>query len=193
MRAFRLVAVAEALIVAVPLVEFGFTLEALQSMTRFSGRLSLVLFSLMFLLLPGNEDIFKRNITSKPFHLFAFAHGIHLAELLCFVYLAQVQLIPYRLAGGMLAYAFIFAMPVLHQRNAAGLMEEKRFKTATTLYLFYLWLIFFMTYLPRVQGRLQDVGGTYIEFVVLLAWVSLLMGLRIARVFFGRLKTASRP
>jgi hypothetical protein len=185
------VAIAELLIAVAAAAEYGLTLEALQAATRFSGRLSLVLFSLMFLMLPKQERRFHENITPRPFHLFAFAHGIHLIELLAYVYLAGIQLIPYRLAGGMLAYSFIFIMPVLHNRQIKQTLNERRYRQAMMVYLYYLWLIFFMTYLPRVQGVLPGVGGSYGEFVILLAWVSLIMGVRLSSEFFGRRRPAA--
>jgi hypothetical protein len=47
------------------------------------------------------------------------------------------------------------------------------------VFQYYVWLIFFLTYLPRVQGTLPSAGGSYWEHVALLGWVSLLLGMKI--------------
>jgi len=55
------------------------------------------------------------------------------------------------------------------------------------IYLYYVWFIFFMAYLPRVRGELPHVGGYYSEFVVLLAWVSLMMGVKLQSILMSKI------
>ena len=181
-----LVLIAEALIAWLAIYHYGYTLEGLQATTRFSGRLSLAIFSAMFIFLPRNRDKLYSLLSSKPFHIFAIAHGIHLMQLLAFVYLSNADLIPIRLAGGFLAYVFIFIMPLLHIYSDTGKISAKQFGIAETIYLYYVWFIFFMSYLPRVQGKLPQVGGSYWEFIVLLSWVSILMGMKLSSLMVHR-------
>lgn len=158
----------------------GFTLLALQTVTRFSGRLSLMVFSILFLLHGKNLD----TLTSfKPYLIFAVVHGIHLIELLSYVSLSGTNLIPIRVAGGALAYAFVFIMPLLDYKHLNGQLSKQKFSLCENVFLYYIWLIFFLTYLPRVQGRLPNVGGNYSEFVVLLAWVSTMLGIKLTMLF----------
>jgi hypothetical protein len=182
-KAVLTVIVLEILLVAFALVNYGNSLTALQAVTRYSGRLSLVLFSIIFLILPNTQRL-SRVLSHKPFMVFAVAHGIHLIELLGYVYLSGNELIPIRLAGGFVAYVLIFAMPVFQLRHERGLITETHFKVALTIYQYYVWFIFFMSYLPRVQGKLPNVGGEYWEFVVLLAWVCMLMGMKLSSLIF---------
>jgi hypothetical protein len=63
----------------------------------------------------------------------------------------------------------------------------KLFSTLTLIYQYYVWFIFFMTYLPRVRGELPNVGGSYAEFVALLAWVSLMMGVKLQSLLMNKL------
>jgi hypothetical protein len=177
--AILIVVIAEMLIAILATQHYGFTLEGLQATTRFSGRLSLAMFSVIFILLPSNRNILTKIFTEKVFLLFAVAHGIHLLELLSYVYFSNSVLIPIRLAGGFLAYIFIFALPVLQHYYENGKLSEKKYLTAENIYLYYVWFIFFMSYLPRVQGKLPNVGGSYWEFVVLLSWVCMLLGMKI--------------
>jgi hypothetical protein len=72
----------------------------------------------------------------------------------------------------------IFLMPWLQMKQEAQQIREKRFKQMSLIYLYYVWFIFFMTYLPRVRGELPSVGGSYKEFVILLGWVSIMMGFK---------------
>ena len=168
----------ELIIVAASIIMDGFSIAALQTTTRFSGRLSLFLFSLIFLL--HNKPAILHNWLSEKFYLlFAIVHGIHLAELLAYISLEGVRLIPIRLAGGFLAYAFIFLMPFLSNYARSGKITLKRFFTFETIFLYYIWLVFFLTYLPRVQGKLPTAGGTYAEHVALLGWVSTMLGIKL--------------
>lgn len=179
-----LVVILEFLIGAYAYFNYGFALEGLQAVTRYSGRLSLALFSIIFILLPQNELRAANIISSKPFHVFAVAHGIHLVELVTYVSLSGNDLIPIRLAGGFLAYAMIFAMPVIQDRHISGNITSKKYLIFQTVYLYYVWFIFFMSYLPRVQGKLLNVGGSYWEFVVLLSWVCMLLGMKLSSLIF---------
>lgn len=176
---------AELLIALLAIYNYGFTLEGLQATTRFSGRLSLVIFSLVFILL----SLDRKNLSLKPFHVFAIAHGIHLAELLSYVILSKANLIPVRLAGGFLAYVLIFTMPAIHSYYTSGKITPRKYILAENVYLYYVLFIFFMTYLPRIQGKLPNVGGSYPEFVALFVWVCALILMRLVILLYRRLRT----
>jgi hypothetical protein len=180
--------IAELLLGVLALHNYGATLEGLQAVTRFSGRFSLALFSILFILLPRQRNQLHFLFFNQPFLVFAVAHGIHLLELLSYVYFSGNPLIPSRLAGGFLAYVLIFSLPLLQQYYETGKISEKKYLLAETIYLYYVWFIFFMSYLPRVQGKLPNVGGSYQEFVILLAWVCILLGMKLSSVIIQRLK-----
>jgi len=185
-KAIVLVCALEVLIAALALYYYGFTVEGLQALTRYSGRLSLGLFSIIFILLPQHEEKLFGILSEKPFLVFAIAHGIHLVELLSYVSLSGNALIPIRAAGGFLAYVIIFAMPVIRHHYQQRSVTPNQYRISLTIYLYYVWFIFFMSYLPRVQGTLPNVGGTYVEFVVLLSWVCMLLGMKLPALFFPR-------
>jgi hypothetical protein len=115
-----------------------------------------------------------------------------LIQLLAFVYLSGNELIPIRLAGGFLAYVLIFAMPYAQYRFEFQKISIKAFSRLNLVYLYYVWFIFFMSYLPRVRGQLPDVGGSYSEFVVLLAWVSLMLGMKLQSQLMNKISNRSR-
>jgi len=179
--------IAELLLGVLAIHNYGATLEGLQAVTRFSGRFSLLIFSVIFILLPRNRKHLQVVLSEKPFLLFAIAHGIHLLELLSYIYFSGNALIPVRLAGGFLAYVLIFTMPIVQQYAEAGKLNEKKYTIIENIYLYYTWFIFFMSYLPRVQGKLPNVGGTYPEFVLLLAWVCMLLGMKATTLIKQRL------
>jgi hypothetical protein len=60
-----------------------------------------------------------------------------------------------------------------------GRVSPKAFSTLETIFIYYVWLIFFLTYLPRVQGRLPQAGGSFGEHVALLGWISALLGMKL--------------
>lgn len=174
----------EAGVAGLGIVNYGWTIEGLQAVTRFSGRFSLLVFSIIFLARQP-EDIYSW-LSPKPFHIFAIAHGIHLIELLSFIYLSGAPIILYRLAGGFVAYVLVFLMPVLAERLKKGLLTEITFNKFVIVFQYFVWGIFFLTYLPRVRGSLPNVGGSYLEHVVLLGWVSLILGMKLPKVLFKR-------
>jgi hypothetical protein len=161
----------------------GYTLEALHVITRFSGRLSLLAFSLI-LLLYDKRGVIRLDVA---FLLFAILHGIHLVELLLYVQMSGVELIPIRVLGGFIAYAMIFAMPFFVARNKAGKLTNKNFNRIEAVYFTYVWLIFFLTYLPRVMGTLPNVGGTFTEHVILFSWIILLGLIKMVSVIGAKL------
>jgi hypothetical protein len=150
----------------------------LHTITRFSGRLSLFVFSVIFLLY--NKPAITAWLSDRFYLLFAIVHGIHLAELLLFVLLSDIELVPLRIAGGFLAYVLIFAMPVLQYYRDIGRIEGKVFSTVEIIFVYYVWLIFFLTYLTRVQGMVPLAGGTFGEHVTLLGWTSTMLGMKLA-------------
>ena len=161
-------------------INYGATLETLQAVTRFSGRVSLTIFSLIFLFQNHRIVKLKNILSEKYFLIFAIAHGIHLFQLLAFIIISGNELIPLRLAGGILAYALIFIMPYIQHLVETRRLDDSHLKRINLIYLYYVWFVFFMTYYPRVSGSLPHAGGTYQEFVILLAWVMFMLGIKIS-------------
>jgi hypothetical protein len=168
-------------------INYGATLESLQAVTRFSGRASLVMFSIIFLFHNHRYVPVRKILSDQYFSIFAIAHGIHLIQLLAYVYLSGNELIPIRLLGGFVAYILIFIMPYAQHLFDTQRLSFKKYSTITLLYLYYVWFIFFMSYLPRVRGELPNVGGSYSEFVVLLAWVSFMMGIKLQALIMSKI------
>jgi hypothetical protein len=160
----------------------GLSLEALHTTTRFSGRLSLLIFSLIFLWINYPKKLIAW-LSEKFYFVFAIAHGIHLIELLFYISISGNPLIPIRLLGGFVAYAMIFVMPFLYDAYLSGKFTVRQFAFLKIFYQYYLWVIFFMTYLPRVRGTLANVGGNYWEFVVLLCWVLFMLFIKATSLF----------
>ena len=176
----------EVAIALLAIINYGVTVEALQAVTRFSGRTSLAIFSLVFLFQNHKQINIKFILSEKYFLIFAIAHGIHLGELLSYVYISGIHLVPYRVAGGFLAYSFIFAMPWLESLFQQSKLNARQFSITTLVYLYYVWLIFFMTYLSRVQGTFPNAGGSYSEHVALLGWVALMLGIKLSDLIYKR-------
>ena len=80
----------------------------------------------------------------------------------------------------------IFLMPWVHQRFDSGKVSATRFKTLSFAYLFYVWLIFFMTYVSRVNGSFPNAGGTHSEHVALMGWVCVMLGMKLFSLFIGK-------
>lgn len=182
-KSLTIILIAELLIAILAVINYDFDISGLRATTRFSGRLSLLMFSVIFILLPYHRKKLSDLLSDKFFLIFAIAHGIHLVELIYYNIVFGGKLIPIRVAGGALAYAFIFIMPFLHDR-----ISDSKKVLVENIYLFYIWLIFFMTYLPRIQGKLPQIGGSYPEFVILFSWVCILLIIRIVLTLIPKRK-----
>lgn len=169
--ALFLAVLASALVIALAVTLHGWTLAGLQATTRFSGRLSLAVFTAIFIFYPKQETRLKNLLSPGFFLVFAVVHGIHLIELLTYVYKSQIPLVPTRVAGGFLAYALIFIMPYLQLMTNQGRLASEKFARVGYVYLFYVWFVFFMTYLARVRGTFPNAGGTYAEHAALMGVV----------------------
>ena len=184
--AFILILIASAAVAVLGVTLYGWNIQGLQATTRFSGRLSLGIFTFIFLFHPRRKEFLWSILSSSYFLIFAIVHGIHLAELLSYVMLSGIELVPLRVAGGFLAYALIFIMPWLQYRMDQRKLSEDRFRQISYVYLFYVWFVFFMTYLSRVQGTFPNAGGSYAEHVALMAFVNIILGLKIVQLFARR-------
>jgi hypothetical protein len=179
--------VLELVILISPLLIYGSSLEALQITTRYSGRLSLVIFSLIFF----SQQKKIQWLSDKPYTIFTIVHGIHLIELISFVLLSHIILIPYRVLGGFIAYLLIFAMPFFHYRFMNNSISKKQFSIIENIFQLYVWTIFFITYLTRIMGKVPNVGGNRWEHIILLAWVLLLLIAARAPLFLSGKKIES--
>lgn len=182
-QALFLLIVAEAAIIALALINYGNSIEALQAITRYSGRLSLLIFSIIFL---SRKEGFKASdwLSENYFLIFAIGHGIHLIELISYQYYAGGTLNPVRTSGGFIAYLIIFLMPWIEMRWKESNMTSKTFTRIEWFYLLYIWVIFFLTYLPRVMHKMPHVGGSYKEHLILLLWVCLLPAVKLQSYLF---------
>ena len=145
--------------------------DALQTATRLSGRLSLALFSWLVIIHLRDQNY------KGVFLIFAVAHGIHMVELISYQYqIGNVSnLISPRVAGGMLAYTFIYAMPLIHSQSGKLKLSERVIIKIEYLYLFFIWVVFVMAYIPRLFGTNKVYGGSYFEFVILFTWLIVLL------------------
>jgi hypothetical protein len=85
-KAILLTIALELLLVAACVYLYGTSLEALQMVTRYSGRLSLLIFAILFIGYRQHERLLQSVLSPDYFLVFAIAHGIHLLELLGYVY-----------------------------------------------------------------------------------------------------------
>ena len=164
-------------------------IDGLQATTRFSGRLSLLIFSLIFLLHPHKKSLLETLLSRNYFLFFAVAHGIHLIELLSFVSLSGTELVPYRVAGGFLAYVLIFLMPWVKFRQENKKISDARFNALATVYLFYAWFIFFMTYIARLNGSFDNADNSRTVHVLLMGWVCVMLAIKLIGVIVSKSKS----
>lgn len=130
--------------------------EGVRSMIRTSARTSIVLFLAAFV--ASSARALWRNDTTKWLLAnrryvgvsFAASHAVHLAAI---VTLASIdptfEREPAALIGGGLAYVFLAAMTATSFDRTAAMLGPRRWKQLHKSGMYYNWVIFFISYLPR--------------------------------------------
>jgi sulfoxide reductase heme-binding subunit YedZ len=175
-------ALAVALMTAVILVSTGASEEGFHLLLRATALTSLILFLSAFVaaplrqLYPTRAFAWMRRNRRYLGVSFAVSHAVHLAAILTLVRVSETfadQLEASTVIGGGLAYAFIAAMTATSFDRTAAWLGPRRWKILHTTGVYYLWVIFFVTYLPRAARSF-----VYVAIVGVLAAA---MALRILR------------
>jgi hypothetical protein len=138
-----------------------------QVSSRFTARISLLIFILLFInrlkkLIPFREE-------NWLFGAFAVSHLIHLFFLLYYNSLKGGLHVNVRMLGGMIGYGLALLTPLVSLLASVSQRSIERLRRFTTG---VLWLIFLLTYLPRVTKSDFPAGGTRQEFIAGLAIVA---------------------
>lgn len=177
------VVLAEAVIIAAVFALNYETTVSLQLIARYSGRLSLLLFLFIIVLYPGNISALQNILSRKFLLVFALAHFIHLVELLAYLTVANLFPVPYRLAGGFMAYLIIFVAPWVQYQVDAQRFSSELFNRFMVVYQIYVWFVFLMTYVGRVAGGLPDGGSADTLHFLLLGFVTVIMVFKLIQIF----------
>jgi hypothetical protein len=146
------------------------TVGFFQTAARISGRLSLAVFTLLFLYSTNRNRV---TATENAWFVgFAVVHVIHFGFLATFIYLSGVALIPIRLVGGIIAYLLTVVYPIMVLRN---LGDEKLRSRMREAHLYFVWFVMFMTYLSRVKAEQSWVGGDMAHYQFLFGFVIMLL------------------
>jgi len=131
-----------------------------QASTRFTARISLLLFIWLFINRLRKLISFREE--NWLFGAFAVSHIIHLFFLLYYNSLKGGLHVHVRMLGGMIGYGLAILTPLVGLLASVSQRSIERLRHLT---IGVLWLIFFLTYLPRVTKRDFPAGGTRQEFI----------------------------
>lgn len=125
--------------------------ETFRYSARFSGRLSLLIFIVSIVHFASRMPFSLKGLdtTRTLSSVFALLHYIHLFLLFMNVKLNAVELIPYKLAGGIVAYLMILLYPIYFDRI-------KHQKAIHSVYFLYVGFVMAMTYIARMQGEFEN-------------------------------------
>lgn len=108
---------------------------------------------------PLKENIELRN----SMFLFAALHLIHFGFLATNIYLNEIELVPVRLIGGILAYLMIVLAP----------FQLYRLRTPFQLvYFYYVSFVMIMTYVARAKGDFEGAAPNWFHFVALVVFLA---------------------
>jgi len=196
---FRFATLALLLEAAAALAGFGWNLEGLQAFTRYSGRVGLLWFALIFSfsplhrLQPREWTRFALRRRRKLGLAFGYHHLVHLTLVLCYLQASGRDLDPARSAGGVLGYVFVLAMMLTSSDAAVARLGVRNWRRLHLAGLWYLWIAFLLTYLPRLQGKVENAGGGMAEFVACMSLVIALALLRGAAFLSRRRRAEGIP
>jgi methionine sulfoxide reductase heme-binding subunit len=167
---------------------YGQSVDASQAMTRFTARISLFIFALVFSA-SSLHKLFRSDFTAELLRnrrrfgiSFAFSHTVHLLAIIIFLRLSGDEAPMFTLVFGGLAYLLIYAMAFTSNDWSVKKLGAKNWKILHKFGVFYLWLIFFITYLRRILPSKVDEpkpGGTKTEFIIAFIVVLAILCLRI--------------
>jgi len=167
-------------------IGFGTGVEGLQALTRYTGRAGFALFAFVFVLSPWSRlwpGELVRGAIRRRRHLglaFAYVHSVHLIVLLTYVRASGAELVPSRLAGGIAGYTAMAVMAATSNAAAVRKLGPRLWRRLHTICLYYLWFVFFLTYLPRLLGKSPNAGAGPVEIAVSFWLVVAIAALRIA-------------
>jgi len=187
-------ALLQAAIASFPLLIHGCNDTGWHFATRYTARFAGWLFLLVFLA-SSLRRIWKSRATAwllrhrRYFGVgFAASMGIHL---ICIfgIYATSpgfaASLSPWAVAGGALGYAFLATMVLTSTDSSVQRLGLKNWRRLHSTGMYYLWLVFFFTYL----------GGSSDRYHLAMAWVfgaALIAKLLLKRKIFGKELTPSR-
>ncbi|MFN2378237.1 MAG: hypothetical protein ABR538_17035 [Candidatus Binatia bacterium] len=181
---FRFATLALLLEAAVAVGGFGWNLDGLQAVTRYSGRVGLLWFALVFSISPLHR-LRPREWTRLALRrrrqlglAFGYHHLVHLALVLSYLQASGRDLDPSRAAGGVLGYVLVVAMMLTSSDAAVATFGAHNWRRLHRAGLWYLWVAFLLTYLPRLQGKVENAGGGMAEFT---ACISLVLAIALLR------------
>jgi hypothetical protein len=119
------------------------------------------LFTFYFFAFQSNNKIEKLNL-NKLILAFAVVHFIHFIFLASNVYLNKIQLVPYKLAGGFLAYLMILLFPFFINNSWLP-------KWSYYVYFYYVGIVFIITYLSRIKGQFEGASPSVFHYFGLVA------------------------
>ncbi|MFK8165149.1 MAG: hypothetical protein AB8H12_22075, partial [Lewinella sp.] len=147
----------------------------------YSGRLSLFIylfaFSYFALTFYSDEPDLMSTL-KKIVSIFCVLHFIHFGFLATNVMMNDIELVPYKLAGGFLGYMMILLYPFF--------MDRIKNKKLHFIYFLYLGIVIIGTYMARVKGEFSGVTPGPIHYFGIIATV-------LALLVFGFMIFRARP
>jgi len=177
------------------LLTSGTTLDAWRIAVRLTARFSLGLFLLAFLA-SSLARIFTNNLTRSLLRerrgmglAFAGAHFVHLGAFVTYFALGGLIPPPPVLIAGSLGYLVVAAMAATSNDWSTVRLGAKNWRRLHLFGLYYIWLIFALTYLSRAaKGAFTILDGALLAVLVAAIIVRLAVPL-----FLGSIRREAAP
>jgi hypothetical protein len=135
--------------------------ETFRHAARYSGRASFVAYWLCFAYtitqMKHPQSQYAAPL-SRLLTAFALMHLIHFGFLAGNIYLNHIELIPYKLAGGFLAYMLIIFFPLL-------LFAGRAPRYLTPIYFVYVGIVMAVTFIARLKGEFAGAPASNFHYI----------------------------
>jgi len=182
---FHFVTLAAVLMVCWVWLSYDQNVEAARTMTRLTARMSTVIFLFVFSssslhrISPGDWSTSLLKSRRRLGLTLAYSHTIHLICIVAYFWLAGAKPALSTVVVGGGAYLAMYAMALTSNDRSVERLGAKNWKRLHRFGIYYLWLVFFVTYLTRFlatrasddsskTGRMAiDVAGMVLLLVVM--------------------------
>jgi len=150
----------ELLVFCICYISYSETAEVFRHAARYSGRIALLLWLVPFLYLAFNYHKLTTSVIAKLKRIvifFCVCHLIHFGFLATNIYLNEIPLVPFKVAGGFLGYMMIMGYPFI--------INKIKRKGLHLVYFYYLGIVIAMTYVARIKGDFQGVTPSTVHYL----------------------------
>jgi methionine sulfoxide reductase heme-binding subunit len=186
---FHLVTLVALLLLGWVWLKYDQNVEAARTITRLTARMSMIIFLFVFSasswhrISPGEWSATLLKNRRRLGLTFAYSHTIHLVCIVTYFLLVGSRPALSTLVVGGGAYVAMYLMAVTSNDRSVSKLGARNWKRIHRIGIYYLWAVFFLTYLTRSLALRPVDGASKVASVAIdIAGMILLLGVMVLRL-----------